>query len=161
MSCEQPEPDRRRRCGQQLVELGRDPLPGEVRHELGVVGERAERRRLDGELEGRGEPNRPDHPEGILPEPRRRVADGPEDPGVDIGQPVVRVDERGGLAGSRAPGHRVHREVAAGEVELDRVAELDPVRPPEVGVVVVAPERRDLEDARRRDAPPTVPNRFS
>ena len=48
--------------------------------------------------------------------------------------------------GSDPPGHRVDREVAAGQVQLDAVAELDPVRSPEVGVVVIRPERRDLED---------------
>ena len=49
------------------------------------------------------------------------------------------------LAGPPAPGHRVDRQVAAGQVLLDPVAELDPVGPPEVGVLVVGPERRDLE----------------
>ncbi len=53
--------------------------------------------------------------------------------------------ERGRLARPGAPGHRVDREVAARQVELDRVAELDPVRAAEVGVVVVGPEGRDLE----------------
>ena len=46
----------------------------------------------------------------------------------------------------RPPRHRIDREVAPGEVQLDVVAELDAVWSPEVGVVVVGPERRDLED---------------
>ena len=56
---------------------------------------------------------------------------------------------------ARAP-HAIalHGEVAAREVELDRVAELDPVRAAEVGVVVVGPERRDLEDIVAVDARP-------
>ena len=49
-------------------------------------------------------------------------------------------------AGAGAPRDGVDREVAAGEVELDVVPELDPVRAPEVGVVVVGPEGRDLVD---------------
>ena len=58
----------------------------------------------------------------------------------------------GDLAGGRtarigAPRHRVDREVAAGEVGLDRVPELDAVRAPEVGVVVVLAEGRDLDVA--------------
>ena len=66
-------------------------------------------------------------------------------------EPVVRVDEPGRLARSGAPGHRVDGEVAAGQVELDGVAELDVVRSPEVGVVVVGAEGRDVE--RRPVAP--------
>ena len=45
---------------------------------------------------------------------------------------------------SRPPRHRVDREVPAREVRLERGPELDPVGAPKVGVVVVAPERRDL-----------------
>ena len=87
-----------------------------------------------------------DHPQRVLAEPRasgrrpsRRIR------ASEVAPAVVRVDESERLAGSSAPGHRVDREVAPGEVGLDRVAELDPVRSPEVGVVVVGPEGRDLE----------------
>ena len=69
----------------------------------------------------------------------------------------------GGAARRPAPRDGVDREVAPGEVDLDGVAELDPVRPSEVGVVVVLAERRDLAAVRpgRRRARATVPNAFS
>ena len=76
---------------------------------------------------------------------RPRVPDGTQDPGADVEDAAVRIDERRGVARAGAPGHRVDGEVAAGQVDLDGVAELDPVRPAEVGVVVVGPEGRDLE----------------
>ena len=56
----------------------------------------------------------------------------------------MRIDERGHRAGGRAPRDRVGREVAPGEVDLHRVAELDAVWAPEVRVVVVGAERRHL-----------------
>ena len=71
---------------------------------------------------------------------------------ADVASPVVRVHQLGRLrraaiaVGRRAPGHRVAREVATRQVELDGVAELDAMRPPEVGVVVVGAEGRDLVD---------------
>jgi hypothetical protein len=72
----------------------------------------------------------------------------------------VGIDEPGrGRCVGRAPGERVHREVAPGEIGLDRRPELDPMRPPEVGVVVVGPECRDLVLASRapdRDRPEAV-----
>ena len=138
-------PTRRQRCGEEPVELGGDPLAGEVLDELGPAAHRVEGRRLDRELQGRGEPGRPDHPQGILAEPRVRVADRPEDAQGEVGPTVVRIHEPGRIAGSSAPGHRVDGQVAPSQVLVDRVAELDPVRSPEVGVVVVASEGRDLE----------------
>ena len=56
----------------------------------------------------------------------------------------MRIDERGLRPGRPAPRDRVDREVAPGEVDLHRVAELDAMGPPEVGVVVVGTERRHL-----------------
>ena len=44
----------------------------------------------------------------------------------------------------RTPGHRIDREVPPLEVRLDRVPELDVMRPPVVRVLVVGPERRHL-----------------
>ena len=123
------------------------------------VPDRGQRRRLHAEPERRRQPDGPDHPEGVLLEPRRRLADRAQDAGGDVGAAAVRVDERRGIARSGAPGHRVDREVAARQVDLDRVAELDPVRSPEVGVVVVGPEGRDLEGlavAADRDGPEPV-----
>ena len=103
-----------------------------------------QRRGLDLEAERRGEAHRPEHPQRVLLEPRARVADRAQRPRGRVREPAERVDQARRLARRRAPGHRVDGEVAAGEVGLERRPELDPVGPPEVGVVVVGPERRDL-----------------
>jgi hypothetical protein len=122
-----------------------------VADELGPLGDGGERAGLDREVERRREPDGADHPEGVLLEPGPRVADRPEEAGRDVRHAGVRVDERrrrGRAASGRigAPGHRVDGEVAAGEVELDSVAELDPMWPPEIGVLVVGAEGRELVD---------------
>ena len=143
---QQPKADRRRGRAEQLVELGRDPLARQVGDELGPCLDPGQRRRLHPELERGREPDGTDHPQRVLLESVARLADGSQDPGADVEDAAVRVHEGRRLAGACAPGHRVDREVAPGEVELDRVAELDAVRSAEVGVVVVGPERRDLED---------------
>ena len=44
------------------------------------------------------------------------------------------------------PGQGIDREVTPREVNLDRVAELDTMRPAKVGVVVIGAEGRDLEE---------------
>ena len=143
---EQPQPDRRPLGGQQLVELGRDPLAGEMPDQLGLRLDAGQRRRLDIEPERGCQPHGPDHPERVLLEALPRLADGTQDVRPGIGRPVVRVHEPGRTGRRRhgAPRHRVAGQVATGEVGLDGVAELDAVRPPEVGVVVVGAERRDL-----------------
>ena len=143
---EQAEPDRRNRRAQQLVQLGRDPLPRQVPDQLGPCPDPGQRPRLHREPERRRQPDGSDHPERVLLEAGARVADRAEHAGNHVGETVVRVHERRRLAWSRAPGHGVDREVAARQVEFDGVAELDAVRSPEVGVVVVGPEGRDLED---------------
>ena len=139
----QPEPDRRTRRPQQLPELGRDPLAGQVDGKPRTGLDPGQRRGLDREVVGRREPDRPDHPERVLLEPDPRLTDGPQRSGLEVAPAVVGIDQRRGHARDRSPGHRVDREVAAREVELDRVAELDRVRTAEVAVLVVAPERRD------------------
>ena len=140
---------------EQLPELRGDPLAGHVGGQRRVRANRLERRRLDRELEHGGEPDRADHPQRVLAEPRGRITDRPKDPRLDVGDASERIDDRrAGRApgaavpgrGRGAPGDGVDREVAPGEVELDVVAELDPVGTPEVGVVVIGPEGRDLVD---------------
>ncbi len=148
------QPDRRHRCRQQLAELHRDPLAGQVADQPGMCLDPGQRRGLDPELERGCEPHRPDHPERILLEAHAGVADGPQEPPLDVGQTVVRVDQPRRIARSCAPCHGIDREVAPGEVDLDRVAEFDPVRPPEIGVLVVRAEGRDLEVGHRRAGPP-------
>ncbi len=56
----------------------------------------------------------------------------------------MRIDECRLRAGGPAPGDRVDREVAPGEIDLHRVAELHAMWPPVVRVVVVGAERRHL-----------------
>ena len=133
------------RRGQELVELGGDPLAGQVGDQFGSRADPGERLGFDLELERRGESDGADHPQRILLEPGRRIADGAQDAGARIEGSAVRIDQRGRLARAPAPGHRVDREVAARQVGFDRIAELDPMRTAEVGVVVVGPEGRDLE----------------
>ena len=146
VSAMQPKPDRRRRRGEQLVELGGDPLARQVADQLGPCLDPGQRGGFDPELEGRRQPDGPDHPERVLLEParraRRRRAGRARS---DVEAPPYGSMSAAASPGRAAPGHRVDREVAARQVDLDRVAELDPVRPPEVGVVVVGAEGRDLE----------------
>ena len=91
-----------------------------------------------------GEPDGADHPQRVLLEPCRRVADRAQDARGDIGAPVERVDSAG-AGRAVASGLGVAPQAIALTVKSRRarssssdVAELDPVRPPEVGVVVVA-----------------------
>ena len=147
---EEPEPDGRDRCREELVELGRDPLAGQVADQRRAGLDPGQRRRVHAESERRGEADGPDHPQGILLESDPRVTYSAQDTRCRVGATVVRVHDDGDLAVRRparigAPGHRVDREVAPRQVGLDRVAELDTVRASEVGVVVVLPEGRDLD----------------
>jgi hypothetical protein len=142
---EQPQADRRVWRGEDPIELDRDPLPGEMGNEWRMATDRREGRGLDREPVGRREADCAHHPEGILLEPPIRLADGPDQTARDVRSATVRIDEsRRRRSIRRTPRQRVHREVATGEIGLDRRPELHPVRPPEIGVVMVGPERRDL-----------------
>src|SRR5205823_6809165 len=72
--------------------------------------------------------------------------------GPEVSHSAMGIDD-GGLRESApgrslsAPGECVDSEVTASKVGLDRVAELDSCRPPEVRVVDVSPERRDFVGA--------------
>ena len=149
---QQPEPDGRDRGGQQLVEFGGDPLARQVATSEDRAWMPASVAASTPRSERRREPDRPDHPERVLFEARPRIADRAEDTSRRVGAAAVRIHQGRALAVGRparvgAPGHRVDREVAAREVGLDGVPELDPMRAPEVGVVVVLAERRDLDVA--------------
>ena len=158
----QAQPDRWPGRLEQPGELGRDPLARQVGREVGLGRDRRQRPGLHGERQRGGEADRPDHPERILLEPGERVAARAEQPCRDVGRAIERVDQRRlrfAGPGIRAPGDRVRGEVAPGEVLLDRVAELHPVRPAVVGVLVLAAEGRDLEldaVAAHRDRPEPV-----
>jgi len=142
---QQSQPDRRPRRGEKLVELGGDPLARQVADELGLCPDPGQRVGLDLELKRRRQPNGADHPERILPESRGRIAYSPKDPRTGVERSSVRVDQRRFLARTPAPGHRIDGEVSACKVRFDRIAEFDPMRPAEIGVVVVGAEGRDLE----------------
>ena len=70
-----------------------------------LAADRGERRRLDREVEGRREPHRADHPQGVLVEAAIGLADGPQDAGLDVGRAAERVDKvgLGDAAGRRRP----------------------------------------------------------
>ena len=143
---QEPEPDRRSLRGEDPVELHRDPLAGEV------GGERRARARIAASVAG--SISKPSVAARRTARSIRSASSSNRVPGSPTARSVREAvsararrtgrRRRGDVARRRAPGHRVDREVAAGEVGLERRPELDPVGPPEVGVVVVAPERRDL-----------------
>ena len=140
----QAQSDRRPFGRQELLQLARDALAGQVADELGLAGDRRQGGRRDDELELGRQPDRADHPQGVLAEAIRGDPNGLQPAALEVGPSAERVDQRVGRAGDRAPGQGVHGEIAARQVLLDRRPELDPVGPPEIGVVVVAPERGDL-----------------
>ena len=134
--------------------------PGQVGGERRVAPDRRERRRLD--RRSRASPRAgPRGPSAARP-PRTaaRIADRAQD--------AARRRRRARRTGRRGRRRRSPAGVAPQAIALtvksrrarsasSDVAELDPVRPPEVGVVVVGPERRDLVlVAAARTA--TVPN---
>ena len=144
---QEPQPDRRPVRGEQLPQLVAMRSPDRCRDDVGRVVDRrpasparsskssVAARRTARSIRSASSSKRV-----------RGIADRPQEL-VRRGRPGRRAGRRGvgGSPGCCAPGHRVDREVAPGEVELDRVAELDPVRPAEVGVVVVGAEGRDLD----------------
>src|ERR1035437_409235 len=115
-----------------------------MRRQCGIAAYCSQRFGFDFELERCGQTNGPNHSQGVLAEPAIRLANGPQEAAGKIVSTAVRVNEPGLLAGSGAPGHRVHGEIAPGQVLFDRVAELDGVRMAEVRVRNVAPEGGDL-----------------
>ena len=145
---QQPQPDRRRGAASSLSSSAAIRSPDRCATSSARVPDPGERRRLDLELEGRGEPDGADHPQRVLLEPRRRVADRAQDAGR-AHRRGRRTDRRARAARPGAAPQAIALTVKSRRARssLDRVAELDPVRPPEVGVVVVGPEGRDLEVA--------------
>ena len=104
-----------------------------------------ERLRLDPEAERRRETDGAEHPERVFLEPRPRVADRPQQPTAEVALAAVRVDETGCVTGGGPPGDGVDGQVAPVQVSIDRVGELDAVRPPVVGIGMVGAQRRDLD----------------
>src|SRR5690606_10030348 len=120
-----------------------DPLGGEARQLRRRGDERVPGRWIDRQPEVPGEAERPEHTQVVLRKTLRRCADRPQAPRAQVLEPEVRVAQ---LLGERVPSQRVAGEIAAGEVLLDGVGELDDGVPAEG--LEVAPERGHLvEDA--------------
>ena len=141
---EQPDPGRRPVGEEDLVQLLLDPLTRERRRERGVRLDRRGGLGVDGHPEDRREADRAEHPEGVLGEPLGRDADRADDLRVQVRTPMEWIDELA-AGGRRAPGHRVHREVAAREVLMERLGERDLLGPAVVRVVSLDAIRRDLD----------------
>ena len=140
----EPQTDRRPAGSQQLAEFGEDPLARQMLGKVSVATDGGQSRGLDFEVERCGQPHGSDHPEGVLAEPAIGLTDRSKKPERKVIPTAVRVDKGGLSAGSGTPGHRVHGEIASGQVFLDRLAELDGVRMAEVRVRNVAPEGGDF-----------------
>ncbi len=126
---------------QEADQLREGPLGGDASGQAGLDRERGPRRRLDGEAERRDEADGPQHSQGVLTEAGARIPDGADDPRLEVGPAVERVDDVTGRTGLvERDRHRVDGEVAAGEVVVERVAEGDVVGPPVIRVRPVAAE---------------------
>jgi hypothetical protein len=119
-----------------------------VGHQRRVGPDRGQGGGLDLELQGGRQPDGPDHPQRVLAEPRVGVADGAQHPPVEVREAAEWIHERvwAAVAGGATPGDGVDGEVTAGEVGDDVLAELHPVRPAEVRVLVLGAEGGDLVD---------------
>ena len=159
---QESEADGRAWRAKKLLELGGDAFPRKMRGQVGPLPDRRQGGRLDREVQHGGEPDRSNHSECVLVESGRRITDGPKDSRPDIRTPTEGIDqlEFGWRSPApSAPGHGIDGEIPPREVGLERIAELDPMRPPVVRVVVVAPVGRDrviLAVAPNEDRPESV-----
>ena len=128
--------------GQELHQLVPLALGGDRGQPSGLGRHRRRRGRVDPELEDGGESSRPKEAKGILPKAGAGIADRPNPPPIQILHPAERIHE---ASPRRVVRQRVHGEVPAGEIVLDRVREPHVVGVPVVGVRTVFAVRRDLE----------------
>ncbi len=152
---QQSKPDGRDGRREDAAQFLRDPLARQEPDPVGPCLDPGQGGGLHPEAKGRGEPDHAKHPQGVLLESVAWVADRSQDAGRDVGLPAVRVHEVRGATGERAtgrcaPGDGIGGDVAAREIQLDRVGELDPMRTSEVGVVVIGTQGRDRDVAGRR-----------
>jgi hypothetical protein len=106
----------------QFDQLVADPFG---RHDRDPVRHRRHRGHhcgIRGEPELRGEPGRPHHPQRVIGERVLRGARRPDRPVGDVLEAAVRIDEDPGRQPDR---HRVHGEVAPGQIALQAVAVRD------------------------------------
>ena len=144
----EPQPDRRPGRREQLLQLRPDPLPGEVGDQRGMVpgwrpASRARSRTPAWPPAGRRGSSAA-RPRGTGRRGRRRRAGSRRSRSAR--PPNGSTSAFGPASPAVAPPRDgVDREVAAGEVGHDVLAELHAVRPPEVRVLVLGAEGGDLE----------------
>src|SRR5439155_11522016 len=114
--------------------------------EIHVPADRHDEPFVDPHIEKRREAHHAQHAEAVLVEALVRLADRTQQARVEVALSPERVHElarRAVLAGP--PGHRVHREVAAREVVVQRVRERDVIGTAVVGVTGLGAVGRDLD----------------
>ena len=122
-----------------FLELLTHPLGGQAPDLARAAEDRLPGQRFDAEAETRREPERAQGAQAILAHARLGIPDGAQHSRGEVALPAKWVAQ---FTQRRGPCHRVDREVAAGQVIVERDAELD-VRMSAVGLHV-APEGRDL-----------------
>ena len=141
---QEPEPGRGVVDDEELVQLVADPLGRHDLHPVAQLLDRRLQRSVGLQAVCRDETRRSEHSQRIVGE-RLLRCEGRAQPVVHekVGAPVERIDELG--LGERQC-HRVHGEVAARKIGLDRVGEFDS-RLARVRVVGLGAVGRDLEGA--------------
>ena len=79
--------------GEHLAQLLPDPLGRDGRRMRSRRAQRGQRGRFDLEVELGRQADGPQQPQGVFVEPRRRIADGPDDPGRQVCPTARRIDE--------------------------------------------------------------------
>ena len=95
---------------QHLFQFLRDPLGGDHRDRSRHRLDRLAGLAFDREPKPRGEPRGAEQSELVLGEPGDRVADGADDPGLDVGPTANEVED---LAAEGVEEHPVNREIPA------------------------------------------------
>ena len=142
----QPKADRRALGGEQPPHLARDPLAGQVAHVVGLrrgwrPASRARSRSRASPPAGRRGPSGARPHRSARPGRRPSAGCGPR------GRPGRRADRRVAAASPGSAPQAIALTVKSRRARssVDGVGELDPMRPTEVGVVVVGAEGRDLD----------------
>ena len=151
------DPDRRAGRAEELHQLVAHALARHARHAVPGARYRGQGRRVHRELEHGGEADAAQGAQAVLAEAGVGVPHRADHARGEILDAPFRVDQRGRL---RIEGHRVHGEVAPGEVLLERRAEVHPVGVAAVGVRPLGAVGGDLHRSlpkRQRDRPVTDP----
>ena len=130
----------RPQVGQQTVQLGKYPFPGQIFHETGQVGHGFLRFFLRCQPETDGEPDTPQDPQGILPESGLGIAHGTQNAFFQVFPAAEGVAK----ASCGRICHGVDGEIPAGKVFFNVSDEFHPIRMPVVPVVPFGAEGGDL-----------------